>query len=152
MLSLLTVLHVLAAVVWIGGMVFAYTVLRPTIDEFGPPVKLPVLAGIFRRFFAWVWCAVVVLPVTGYLLIGMLYDEFFGAGTAVNLMQGIGWIMIALFVVLYFGPYPPFREAVAAEDWPRAAIHLPRIRRIILINLVLGIAITVIGAGGRYWG
>ena len=152
MLSLLTVLHVLVAIVWMGGMVFAYTVLRPTIDGFEAPVKMAVLAGIFRRFFAWVWCAVVVLPVTGYLLIDLLYGEFFGAGTAVNLMQGIGWTMIVLFLVLFFGPYPPFRKAVAAEDWPGAAVHLPRIRRIILINLILGIAITVIGAGGRYWG
>ena len=152
MVPVLIVLHVLAAVVWVGGMVFAYTVLRPSVDEQEVPVKMTLLAAIFRRFFVWVWHAVVILPASGYGLMFSMHGGFAGTGPAVHLMQGLGWLMIALFLALFFGPYPPFRRAVAAEAWPEAAVHLPRIRRIILANLVLGVITVAVGAAGRFWG
>ena len=151
-MPVLIILHVLAAVIWVGGMVFAYTVLRPSVDEQDVPVKMTLLAAIFRRFFLWVWHAVVILPASGYALMILMYGGFAGAGPAAHLMQGLGWVMIALFLALFFGPYPPFRRAVAAETWPEAAVHLPRIRRIILANLVLGVITVAVGASAQFWG
>ena len=147
MASLLIILHALAAVVWVGGLIFAFTVLRPAVDEQEVPVKMTLLAAIFRRFFVWVWHAVVILPASGYALLFLT-----GGGFAVHLMQALGWAMIVLFLALFFGPYPPFRRAVAAADWPTAATHLPRIRRIILINIVLGVLTVGVGASARFWG
>ena len=152
MASLLIILHALAAVIWVGGLIFAFTVLRPSVDEQEVPVKMTLLAAIFRRFFVWVWAAVVVLPASGYALGFLTFGGFAGAGLAVHLMQGLGWVMIALFVILFTVPYPPFRKAVAAADWPTAAVHLPRIRRIILINIVLGALTVAVGASARFWG
>ena len=149
-ITALIVLHVLSAVIWVGGMVFAYTFLRPSVDEMEPAQKLSLLAAIFRRFFLWVWHAVVILPATGYAMMFMLYGGFKGAGVNLHLMQGLGWVMIALFVFMFFGPYPPFRKAVAETNWPEAASHLPRIRRIIAINLVLGLITVAVGAAGRF--
>lgn len=143
------VLHVLLAVIWVGGMLFAYMVLRPAVDEMEPPHKLSLLAAIFRRFFVWVWHAVVILPATGYIMLFMVYGGFAGAGIHLHLMQGLGLVMIALFIFMFFGPYPPFRKAVAETNWPEAARHLPRIRRIIAINLVLGLITVALGAVGR---
>ncbi|MBT3359467.1 MAG: hypothetical protein HN403_07555 [Rhodospirillales bacterium] len=149
-ITALVVLHVLFAVIWVGGMVFAYMVLRPSVDEMEPPQKLSLLAAIFRRFFLWVWHAVVILPATGYALLFMVYGGFAGVGLYLHLMQGLGLVMIALFVYLFFGPYPPFRQAVAEANWPEAAKHLPGVRRIIAINLVLGLITVAVGASGRF--
>lgn len=150
--SVLVVLHVLSAVIWVGGMVFAYMILRPSVDEMEPPHKLSLLAAVFRRFFLWVWHAAVILPATGYALMFMVYGGFAGSGMGIHLMQGLGLVMIALFVFMFFGPYPPFRQAVAQTDWPEAAKHLPQIRRIIGINLILGLITVTIGASSRFWG
>ncbi|MDX9859771.1 MAG: CopD family protein [Rhodospirillales bacterium] len=146
----LIALHALAAAVWVGGMVFAYTVLRPSVDVMEAPHKMTLLAAVFRRFFVWVWHAVIVLPVTGYVMMFALYNGFAGSGGHIHLMQGLAWVMTALFLYMVLGPYPAFRRAVTAADWADAARHLPRIRRIIGINLVLGVITVVAGSAGRF--
>ena len=70
----------------------------------------------------------------------------------VNLMQGLGWIMIALYLWLFHGPWLELKRAVGASDWPTAGANLNRIRQIIAINLPLGLIVVMIGASGRYWG
>jgi uncharacterized membrane protein len=47
--------------------------------------------------------------------------------------------------------YLGFRKAVAAEDWTAAGGCLNTIRRIVAINLVIGLVTTAIGASGRLW-
>jgi len=67
-------------------------------------------------------------------------------------MQGLGWVMIALFVWLFHGPWLAFKRAVDTENWSGAGTHLGRIRQIIAVNLPLGLLVVIIGASGRYWG
>ena len=67
-------------------------------------------------------------------------------------MQGIGIVMMLAFAHLYFAPWARFRRAVDAGDFAAAAPQLDRIRRIVGLNLVLGLIVVVIGATGRYWG
>jgi uncharacterized membrane protein len=57
-----------------------------------------------------------------------------------------------LFFHLYFAPNRRLQAAVARADWPTAGRNLGQIRRIVEINLVLGLVTAVIGASGRYWG
>ncbi len=149
--AVLIALHALFAVVWVGGMVFAYMVLRPSVDEMEPQRKLALLASIFRRFFIWVWHAVVLMPLTGYILLFTYYGGFAGSSPSIHLMQGLSWVMIGLFLYMFFGPYGEFRRAVAAEDWAAAGGVLPKVRRIIGINMILGVITVIVGAGGRFW-
>ena len=144
-------LHALAAMIWVGGMFFAYMALRPvaaTLLE--PPLRLPLWAQTFARFFPWVWAAVITLPAAGYLLVGRLYGGLAGAPVHVHLMQGLGWVMIALFAYVYFLPYRRLQAAVAAADWPAGGAALARIRRIVGINLILGLIVVAVATGGRY--
>ena len=95
-------LHVLAAVVWVGGMFFAYVVLRPSVGGIEPASERSKLwARVFPRFFAWVWVAVIVLPITGYWRMFMDFGGFARAGLFVHVMQILGWVMIGLFVYLF---------------------------------------------------
>jgi uncharacterized membrane protein len=48
-------------------------------------------------------------------------------------------------------PWRRFRHAVASEALPEAAVALDQIRRIVAINLVLGILTVLVGASGRFW-
>jgi hypothetical protein len=51
-----------------------------------------------------------------------------------------------LFLYLVLVPWRRFRAAVKGDGLPEAAAHLNRIRRVVEINLVLGIVTVVVGA------
>ena len=145
-------LHTVAAVVWVGGMFFAYMVLRPALMAEEPGTRLGVWTRVFGHFFTWVWLTIVVLPATGYTMVFVDFGGFAAAGRHVEVMHGLAWVMIALFAFLFFKPYPALKTAVAAKDWPTGAKHLATIRRIVAINLVLGIVVIIAGVSGRFWG
>ncbi len=144
--------HALAAVIWVGGMAFAYFFLRPSLGFLEPPQRLTLWAAVFKRFFVWVWISVTVLPATGYAMVFFDFGGFAAAGHHVDVMHAIGWVMIALFVVLFFGPYQKFKAAVAAQAWPVAGASLNTIRRIIATNTALGLLTVIVGVSGRFWG
>ena len=52
MMGLAVLLHVIAAVIWVGGMFFAYMFLRPVAaSQLEPPARLTLWEGVFGRFF-----------------------------------------------------------------------------------------------------
>ena len=113
---------------------------------------LRLMRVTFQKFFPWVWLAILLLLASGYWMLIMTFGGFAGARLYIHLMQMIGWLMIALFVWLFHGPWLAFKRAVDVEDWPSAGVSLNRIRQIIAVNLPLGLLVVVIGASGRYWG
>jgi uncharacterized membrane protein len=145
-------LHIFGAVVWVGGMFAIYVCLRPALGRLEPPQRLRLMRDTFQKFFPWVWAAILLLVASGYLLVFTTFGGFAGAGMHIHLMQLIGWLMIALFVWLFHGPWLALKRAVDAEDWPTAGASLGRIRQIIAVNLPLGLIVVIIGASGRYWG
>lgn len=136
-------MHVVAAAVWVGGMFFAYVVLRPTAASIEPPQRLALWAGVFKRFFPWVWMSVMVLIATGYWLIFGWFSGFANSPDYVHLMHLLGWIMAVLFAYLYYWPYKQFVSSVEAQNWQDAGAAMDRIRQIVLTNLVLGILLLV---------
>ncbi len=152
LIPLAVAVHILSAIVWVGGMFFAYVILRPSMGVLDPPShRLKLWDHVFRRFFVLVWGAIVLLTLSGYYMMFGIYGSMENVGLHIHLMYSIAMIMILLFFGLYFGPYRRFVEAAGADDWPSAGQILPAIRRIVAINLGLGLLTAVIGATGRYW-
>lgn len=144
-------LHVLAAVIWVGGMFFAWMVLRPVAaSRLEPPARLPLWLGVFDRFFPWVWASVAVILASGFWVVFAVYGGFAVTPAHVHIMTALGIVMTAIFIVVYFVPYRRLADAVAGSDWPRGGAALGLIRRLIGINLVLGLVTVAVGAGGRY--
>ena len=146
------ILHTLSAVVWVGGMFFAHQVLRPAAAVLEPGLRLTLWSRVLGRFFAWVFGAIVVLLLTGYIMVLGVYAGFAGVGLHIHLMQGIGILMMLLFLHLYFAPWRRFRSAVARQDWAESGQQLGQIRTIVTINLVLGVIVVAVASSGRYWG
>jgi uncharacterized membrane protein len=145
-------LHILGAVVWVGGMFLAYMVLRPVTGTLEPPARLSLWRGVFERFFPWVWASIVALLLSGYGMLFLALGGFAGAGVHVHIMNLTGLVMMALFLHLYFAPWRRMQRALDAGDNAAAAQQLGQIRMIVAINLGLGLITSVIGATGRYWG
>ncbi|WP_191830853.1 CopD family protein [Pseudomonas fluorescens] len=140
-------LHVLAALVWVGGMFFAWLILRPAaVAALQGPDRLRLWVEVFQRFFVWVWVAIAVLAISG---IGMLHLRFAGLDAApryVQVMIGGAIAMIALFIRVQSLLLPELRKAVQAQDWPTGAVVLGKIRRLVGINLLLGIAVVLVAS------
>jgi uncharacterized membrane protein len=147
------VLHVLSVVIWVGGMFFAYMCLRPVAaSQLEPPVRLQLWVGVFGKFFPFVWLAVILLPLTGYMMISNIYSGMGNTPLYVHLMNGLGSLMIFIYLHVFFAPYQRLKRAVAAQDWPAGGKALAQIRVLVGINMTLGLLTVLIASGGRYFG
>lgn len=146
------ILHVLSAVVWVGGMFFALFALRPATMPLDPGPRLELWSQVLDRFFRWVIAAIVLLLASGYWMVFARYGGFARLPLYVNLMQGLGIIMMLAFFHVFFAPWRRFRAALARQDLPAAAGQLDQIRLIVTANLLLGLLTVAVGSSGRYWG
>lgn len=144
-------MHLLSAVIWVGGMFFAYQILRPVAArKLEPPERLTLWSDVLTGFFTWVWLAIALLLVSGYAMI-VHYGGFAQVGIHIHLMHGLGWIMMLIFAHVFFAPKRRLTQAVFDHRWPDAANHLAQIRKLVGLNLILGLTVVVIAGGGRFW-
>jgi uncharacterized membrane protein len=139
--GLLKAVHVLCAVVWVGGMFFAYVVLRPSLSVLEPAQRIALHGQIFRRFFLIVWHAMPLIILSGLLIIFAVFGGMGAVRWNVHVMMLLGLVMAGIFIVLFVGPYRTFRAAPG----PAA---LDNIRKLIGINLILGLFVSVIAVLG----
>ncbi|WP_034294981.1 CopD family protein [Herbaspirillum sp. RV1423] len=138
-------LHILGFTVWVGGMFFAYLCLRPVAaTALQPPARLALWAGVFGKFFPWVWLAIALILASGLLMMAQIGKP----PGYVSGMAGLGILMMLIFAHVFFAPYRRLQRAVAAEDWSAGGAALGQIRRLVGINLILGLIVVTIGALG----
>ena len=141
MYSILKALHVLGAVLWVGGMFFAIAVLRPSLQVLEPPQRIALHSNVFQRFFLIVWHAMPIVILSGYAMIFLVFGGMAGTRWPVHVMTMLGLVMGAVFIFLYLVPYRRFR---GAADLPTKAAAVDTIRKLITLNLLLGVVTIVI--------
>ncbi len=140
--------HILGIIVWVGGMFFAHQALRPAIVEvLEPPQRLQLWVATFKRFFLWVWIAIILVLVSG-LWMFTLYPK---PPIFMHIMLGLGLIMMLIFLHVFFAPYKKLKRAVVEERWEDGAKSLGQIRRLVGINLSLGLITAIIATAGKYY-
>jgi uncharacterized membrane protein len=122
-------------------MFFAYVVLRPSLSVLEPIQRIALHTQVFRRFFLVVWHALPLILLSGFAVLFGLYGGPAAAPWNVASMMLLGLIMSAVFVLIVFGPYARFRRTT---DRATAAACIDRIRKLIGVNLVLGIVTVVV--------
>lgn len=133
--------HVLCAVIWVGGMFFAYVVLRPSLAVLEPIQRIALHTQVFRRFFLIVWHVMPLILISGFAVLFLFYGGMAFVGWNVHVMMLLGLIMSAVFVLIVFGPYARFRRTT---DRATATACIDRIRKLIGVNLVLGLVTVVV--------
>lgn len=138
-------IHLVAGILWMGGMAFMLLALRPAaLALMEPQPRARLMGEVWRRFFAIVLLAIVALFVTG----GSLYAGAFRAAREAsgvgnvplgwNLMAGMGVLMMLIFGHIYFAGFKKFQRAVAAGEWPLAGKAAGHIHMLVVTNFVLG--------------
>lgn len=148
-MALFKLLHLLCVVVWVGGLFFSYMVLRPSIGQLLKlPERMRLWDRVLNRFFNWVWLAVFLLLASGFYLI------YLGGGIAamprfVHLMLLGGIMMILIFIYVFFSCYVRFNMLVEEKEWHQAEEALAAIRKLVAVNLAIGLLTIAAGVVGN---
>ena len=102
---LMFLIHLLAAVVWVGGMAFVLFCLRPAaIAVLPPPQRIPLMHAALGRFFKIVVMAIALLLATGGAMIFTVGAK--NMPVAWMWMVGLGVVMMSVFFHLRAVPFP----------------------------------------------
>ena len=148
--ALLKTLHVLATVLWVGGMMFAHFFLRPALAQLDPPQRLRLMHEVLRRFFGAVGVAALLTLATGLWMIGRVAKQAVQSGGSFampldwTLMAVLGVLMVAIFGHIRFVLFKRFAAAVTALDWPAGGVALTKLRTWVAVNLALGVTVIVV--------
>lgn len=147
---ILKTVHLLAAMIWIGGMVFSHFFLRPAVAQLEPAVRLRLMHAVLGRFFNAVLVVAVLSLVSGTWLIGQVARQVVQAGghfampVEWMIMSTLGGAMVLIFAYIRWVLYRRLGRAVGAANWSDGALALGQIRNWVAVNLVLGVVIVVV--------
>jgi uncharacterized membrane protein len=142
-------LHVLGIIVWVGGMFLMHFAVRPAAARLlAPPQRLPLLAAVLDGFFRWVTIAVLLVLASGAAMI-VGGGGFVNAHVSVHVMLALGVVMTAIYGYVRWIPFRSLQAAVSGSDWPSAALALDHVRRLVSVNLTLGVLTTIVATIGR---
>jgi uncharacterized membrane protein len=79
-------------------------------------------------------------------MLNLNFNGFEHAPRYVQVMMGLYVVMTALFIRIQALLLPELRAAVQTQDWPTGAAVLGRIRRLVGINLLVGLVLVAIAA------
>jgi uncharacterized membrane protein len=145
-------LHVLAVVLWIGGVGFVTTVLLPALRRLPDPVQRTAMFGVVeRRFSAQARLSVIVVGLSGlYMLIRLdVWDRFTSLTYWWMHAMVLVWLVFAamLFVLESLVLHRRFAERV--KDKPDATFRtIQRFHVVLLALSLLTILGTVAGSHG----
>jgi len=148
LMSIAITFHILAIVVWVGGMFFAHQVMRPAaVTTLEPPQRLQLWVAGFKRFFPWVWICIATVLITGL----WMFFQFPKPPIFMHIMLGLGIVMMLIFFHVFFAPYNKLKKAVAEERWKDSGAALNQIRILVGVNTLIGIITIIIATAGKYF-
>jgi len=149
--SFLKLVHVLAVVLWVGGMLFAHFCLRPSLGVLPQPEqRLRLVHAVLGRFFQAVLVAAPLVLLSGLWMIGRVAKATVQAGGSFQmplhwtLMAALGIVMIAIFGHIRFALYKRLSRAIAASDWAAGAAAQAKVRAWVFVNLLIGVAVIAL--------
>jgi uncharacterized membrane protein len=148
--TVLKTVHLLALIVWIGGMVFSHFFLRPSLSVLEPPARLKLMHAVLGRFFQAVLVAALLTLGSGVWMLGRVAKQVVQAGGSFQMpwqwtvMATGGLLMVLVFGHIRFVLFKRLARAMAVADWPAGGAALGQIRQWVLANLVLGAVILVV--------
>ncbi|MFA7665010.1 MAG: hypothetical protein WCY32_02690 [Burkholderiaceae bacterium] len=143
-------LHLSAVVVWVGGMYFAHFCMRPAaLATLEPAQRLAMMAAALGRFFPAVGVSLVLLWGSGLAMFAELSLAGGRPPLSWSLMAAIALLMTVVFAVIWLRRHRALRAALADGRLKTAAAALDGIRRLVMLNLMLGFLTIAVATLGR---
>lgn len=144
--SLIVFLHVLSAVIWVGGMIairFAVHHSMQKVDE--PKIKLGRTLESLKRFFSMVIPSIIVLLLTAIIMIIALGFKGTELYSIVIAKEVIWTIMTIVFTIIYVKRNQA-QKAFDKGEFPLAKQKLQPIASFLIpLNIVLGFIAIYLG-------
>ena len=148
--ALAIIFHLVAINIWVGGMFFIIVVLGKVVSTLEVTAQQEFWQHTLKRFFFWVWLAVIGLLGSG---IGMIFYRFGDLAITpwyIIVMACLGISMAVIFMVIYFIFYKNFKREFNAGNIEGSSDQLRMIRRLGIVNMVLGFCVVVVIGGSPY--
>ncbi len=150
-LSVMNWLHLMATVIWIGGMSTNILLLLPSAKEvLEPPLAGKLIGAVMKRYRIIVYISIIVLVASG-MSITFLSEEYLGAMQFSNLWNQvmlIKHIFVAVLIILAiyaFEVVAPKVSRLAAKGPSPELINLQKLQlNMALVGFVLGIIILLL--------
>ncbi len=144
--SIIVFLHVISAVIWVGGMIairFAVHYSMQNIED--PKIKLARTLELLKRFFNMVIPAILTLLITAIIMIIALGFKGTELYNVVVIKEIIWSIMTLIFITIYIKRVKA-QKAFDNNDFLNAKNNLlPIATYFIPINIVLGLVAIFLG-------
>ncbi|MDD2291142.1 MAG: hypothetical protein PHV52_02585 [Aliarcobacter sp.] len=144
--SIIVFLHVISAVIWVGGMIairFAVHYSMQNIEE--PKIKLARTLENLKRFFSMVIPAILTLLITAIIMIIALELKSSELYNVVIIKEIIWSIMTFIFLIVYIKRNKA-QKAFDSGDFASAKNNLlPIATYFIPVNIVLGLIAIFLG-------
>jgi uncharacterized membrane protein len=144
--NILLAVHLLSAVIWVGGGFYTVVVLRPALNLLDAAPRLQVQMQTLKKLFFYIWHAMPLMILTGWAMVFLAWGGFGALPWSINAMQGLGILMALIFLYTFFDPWQRLRRAV--RPGPEL---FTRVRNLVTLNVVLGTLTIVAGALGHSW-
>ncbi len=147
--ALLHVLHILAAVTWLGGMAFAVLALHPVLVTRPIEERIPLIVPVLRRFFVLVGSSIAVLVSTGaYFYFARLGVSPSLAGSRYGILMtakfAVSLAMVLLFLRIVFRHYAAASDLARRDGYAEIPAHLKRLTTLVRVNLALGVLVVIL--------
>jgi putative copper resistance protein D len=147
MANLLVWLHIVAAITWIGGMIFLSLILVPEFRRAGlAGERMLLLRDVARRFRRCVWLAMGVLVGTGVVLLderGLLLTDPLSWPRAFQIKLALVACLVGLSLShdLFLGPRQ-VKEDSAGHEPGAASLTRSLFRLVPRLSLLLALAVV----------
>jgi uncharacterized membrane protein len=138
-------LHVLSAIIWVGGMIAIRLAVHPTIQSIDDPkIKLGKTLALMSKFFNIVIPFIILILLTALVMVFAM-----GSSMAVQIKETIWIIMAANFTLMYLKRRKA-QKFFDAGDLALAKASVVLIPKLLLpLNIVLGIVALWLGVSLR---
>ena len=146
--GIISFFHLLATVVWIGGMFYMDLILMPSLAKIDPGESGKLMGMIAKKFTITAWSAIIILIITGILKTptDMYFDtsDEWGIFLLIKHVLIIGSIIVGLFITFVYVPGLKANSPKPGE-MPSAEFvsYSKKIENLSKTNLVLGILILI---------
>ena len=147
--SIITFLHLVGAITWVGGMIYMNFVLMPSLSKVDPFEAGKLMAELGKRFTIIAWTSIIFLVITGFMQVEMedLFDFSTDYNSLLSIKVSIVLLMILIAVYVTAVVIPKMRKLAPqpgeapSQEFISTQKMLPILAK---INMTLGILVILI--------